>query len=45
MINISGSLFSLLESNGEINDSLKQQLMMDTAQGMAFLHSINVIHR
>jgi serine/threonine protein kinase len=40
-----GSLCSLIEADREINDSLKQQLMMDVAKGMAFLHSINVIHR
>ena len=41
------TLFSLLHEKTQVNLSFKQQLKMarDTAQGMAFLHSSNVIHR
>lgn len=41
------TVFSLLHEKHSVQISLKQQLKMakDTAQGMAFLHSSNVIHR
>jgi hypothetical protein len=40
-----GSLYSLIESDRSMDWRLKQQLMMDTAQGLAYLHSIGVVHR
>lgn len=41
-----GSVYEIVHTRKEqLSDSTKRRILLDTAKGMAYLHSINIIHR
>jgi serine/threonine protein kinase len=41
-----GSVYEIVHTRKEhLSNDLKRRILMDTAKGMAYLHSINIIHR
>lgn len=40
-----GSLFDLLHSNFELSEQVAIRILLDVAKGLAYLHSLNIIHR